>query len=104
MSVMVSTDAHLQTPGGRSRLSAHCCATLGTSSGGAAAHETHTGIHTDILTTSAVDHPEEREARLTTCLRYSTAQQQEERTLENQWLTAGFMHPIFITNLFSTRG
>lgn len=91
MSVMVSTDAHLQTPGGRSRLSAGCCA-MGTSSGGAAAHETHTGISQPI--TSAVDHPEEREARLTTCLRYSTAHQQEERTLESQWLTAALMHPI----------
>jgi len=49
---------------------------------------------------SAVDHPEEREARLTTPNLYCTAQQQEERTLGNQWLTVG----VFITNAFSTRG
>ncbi len=60
--VMVSTDA-LADPGGRSRLSARSCATLGTSSEGAAAHETHTCTHTDILTTHCICCRSSRRAR-----------------------------------------
>lgn len=96
-----------QTAGGRSRQSARCCATLGTSSVGAAVHETHTAIHTDILTSHYICCRSSRgECAFNnlSVLFNSSTQQQEERTLERQGFIAYYIHHIFISYLFSFDG